>query len=268
MSDLALFFHSVKLPVMSEVAHSLIRTLNDEDVSVTQVRNIIAKDPSLTARLLRLANSASFGLSRKIGSLDEAVALIGMSQVRALALSAGLNTAFPVVAGLDRKAFWDSCMACAGYSQWLAGSLGMDRQQAWLSGLMLRLGELLIGQVNPERIAQIEALPQVPGERWERELKLLGFTEGEMTGELARHWKFPDEMVRGLETCAKPMLAKPFSPLGGVIHLSALLADMPGCGPEAVEKLPIDVMGKLQLNVDWMQGRFPSPDTFLDISTS
>lgn len=268
MSDLALFFHSVKLPVMSEVAHSLIRTLNDEDVSVTQVRNIIAKDPSLTARLLRLANSASFGLSRKIGSLDEAVALIGMSQVRALALSAGLNTAFPVMAGLDRKVFWDSCMACAGYSQWLAGSLGMDRQQAWLSGLMLRLGELLIGQVNPERIAQIEAKPQVPGERWERELELLGFTEGEMTGELARHWKFPDEMVRGLETCAKPMLAKPFSPLGGVIHLSALLADMPGCGPDAVEKLPIDVMGKLQLNVDWMQGRFPAADTFLDISTS
>ena len=50
--------------------------------------------------------------------------------------------------------------------------------------------------------------------------------------------------------------------------LSALLADMPGCGPEAVETLPVDVMGKLQLNVDWMQGRFPSPDTFLDISTS
>ena len=64
------------------------------------------------------------------------------------------------------------------------------------------------------------------------------------------------------------MTVKPFSPLGGVIHLSALLADMPGCGPEAVETLPVDVMGKLQLNVDWMQGRFPSPDTFLDISTS
>jgi hypothetical protein len=49
--------------------------------------------------------------------------------------------------------------------------------------------------------------------------------------------------------------------------LSALLADMPGCGPEAVEILPIEVMGKLQLNVDWMQGRFPAADTFLDLST-
>lgn len=267
MSDLATFFQSVKLPVMSEVAHALIHTLNDEDVSVTQVRNIIAKDPALTARMLRLANSASFGLSRKIGTLDEAVALIGMSQVRALALSTGLNAAFPVVAGLDRQEFWKSCMACAGYSQWLAGSLGMDRQQAWLSGLMLRLGELLIGQVNPDRMAQIEAEPHTPGWRWERELDLLGFTEGEMTAELARHWRFPDEMARGLETCAKPMHFKPFSPLGGVIHLSALLADMPGCGPEAVETLPIEVMGKLQLNVDWMQGRFPAADTFLDIST-
>jgi HD-like signal output (HDOD) protein len=267
MTDLAKFFQTVKLPVMPDVSIALIRTLNDEDVSVTQLRNIIAKDPSLTARLLRLANSASIGLSRTVGSLDEAVAMVGMSQVRAMALSTGLNAAFPVVAGLDHKAFWKNCMACAGYSQWLAGSLGMDRQQAWLSGLMLRLGELLIGQLNPDRLAQIEMLPCAPGGRWERELQLLGFTECEMTAQLARHWSFPDEIVYGLETSANPMVAKPFSPLGGVIHLSALLADMPGCGPEAVDALPVDVMTKLQLNPDWMQERFPSAETFLDLTT-
>ena len=116
MSDLATFFQSVKLPVMSEVAHALIHTLNDEDVSVTQVRNIIAKDPALTARMLRLANSASFGLSSKIGTLDEAVALLGKSQVRALARSHGLNVAFLVVAGLARREVCNTSSACAGYS--------------------------------------------------------------------------------------------------------------------------------------------------------
>jgi len=60
VSSLDSFFATVKLPTMSEVAHQLIKTLNNEEVSVTEVRDIIAKDPALTAKLLRLANSAQF----------------------------------------------------------------------------------------------------------------------------------------------------------------------------------------------------------------
>ncbi len=62
MSSLDSFFATVKLPSISEVAHALIKTLNDEHASVWEVRDIIAKDPALTAKLLRLANSAQFGL--------------------------------------------------------------------------------------------------------------------------------------------------------------------------------------------------------------
>src|SRR3990167_7392025 len=154
MSTLSAFFESAKLPVMSEVVHALIRTLNDPDSSATQVEAIIAKDPALTANLLRLANSAQFGLSRQVLSLDHAITLMGMSRVRALALSTSISTAFPQVPGLDRTAFWKFSMACAGYAQWLAGGAGLDPQQAWLAGMMLRLGELIIGQKSPDALVQ------------------------------------------------------------------------------------------------------------------
>ncbi len=117
MADLAEFFQTVKLPVMSEVAHSLIQTLDDDDASATSISNIISKDPALTAKLLRMANSARFGVSRSISSLDDAIAMTGMAQVRTLTLATCMGDSFPVMPGLDRTEFWTSSMACAGYAK-------------------------------------------------------------------------------------------------------------------------------------------------------
>ena len=80
MADINTFIQTVKLPVMPEAAHALIRTLNDEDADVVTVRDIIAKDPALTTTLLRMANSALFGLSRSVTTLDNAVSVVGMAQ--------------------------------------------------------------------------------------------------------------------------------------------------------------------------------------------
>ncbi len=265
MPDIAVFFQSVKLPVMSEVAHALIRTLNNEDASGPQVAAIIGKDAALTAKLLRLANSASFGLSRSVSTLDDAISLVGMERVRTLGLAASMGDAFPVVEGLNRAEFWRGCMVSAGYAQWLSGHLGMDGSQAWLASMMVRLGELIIAQAQPGSAAEIEKLPHQPGGRWEREMQITGFSEGQITAELARRWNFPAEIVRALDTSSDPMGAKPFNRLGAIVHLSVLLADMPPAGPEMLEALPEDVVHALQLNPEWMQGKFPEPDSFVGI---
>ena len=168
MPSPAEFLQTVKLPVMSEVAHLLIRTLHEPEASVNRVRDVIAKDPALTTTLVRMANSAMFGLSRSVHSLDHAISVVGMSQIRARALSICLTDVFPVSSGLDRTEFWTSSLACAAYARYLAGRLGLDEQQAWLTGMMLRLGELLIAQRNPDLIAECERAPHGPGERWAR----------------------------------------------------------------------------------------------------
>jgi len=265
MSALSAFFQTVKLPMMPEVAHALIRTLHEEDVSLAQVRDLIAKDPALTAQVLRAANSAALGLRREIGTLDAAITMLGLAQVRALTLLACMHVAFPVIPGLDRRAFWRNCMACAGYAQWLAGGIGLDTQQAWLAGMMLRLGELLILQHRPEVLAEIERQPQIPGNRWTREQAVLGFTEAQVTAELAHRWHFPTVIVRGLNAAHAPLAQRPLSPLAGVLHLASWLADMAFSAPEVVDALPAEVISALDLNADWMRQRLPAPDSFFDI---
>jgi HD-like signal output (HDOD) protein len=266
MSNISSFLQSIKLPVMPEVAHALIRTLNDEGADVSKVRDVIAKDPALTATLLRMANSALFGLSRSVDSLDTAVSVVGMSQIRARALSICLANVFELPAGLGRMEFWRSSMLCAGYAHWLANFSKIDEQQAWLTGMMLRLGEIIIAQHHPLKLQQIEQQPCEPGERWKRESKLVGFDEGQITAEVARRWDFPDELIKALEASALPMQATEFSRLGAVVHLASLLADTENATPQSLETLPVSVVLALNLDLNTLRESMPSAESLSDTS--
>jgi HD-like signal output (HDOD) protein len=266
MANISVFLQSVKLPVMPEVAHALIRTLNSEDADVVTVRDVISKDPALTATLLRMANSAIFGLSRTVSTLDNAVSVVGLSQIRARALSICMANVFVLPHGLNRLEFWRNSMACAGYAQWMAHSLGMDEQQAWLTGMMQRLGEITIAQHNPKHVELIERKPCAPGERWLREQKLVGFDEGQITAEIARRWDFPDAVVQALAASSQPLESTPYSELGAVVHLSALLADYPQVTVETLAELPQSVVHKLELNLMFLSLHLPDAQAFADTS--
>lgn len=289
---LAVFFRTVKLPVMPEVAHALIRSLQDRDIAATQVGALIAQDPVLTTKVLRAANGVALGLQREVESLTSAISLLGLTQVRLLALAACMNVSFPAVPGLNRAHFWRNCMACAGYAQWLSeqalltqGALRqqLDPQQAWLAGMMLRLGELLIVQSQPQALSLIERQPHVPGSRWASERQVLGFTEVDVTAELAQRWRFPDSLVDALRVAAAP-LAWPastpahalLSPLGGVLHLASHLADLnsasvqasdaPVLAPETLDLLPAEVLTALGLTPQALRAQPPARSSFVDLS--
>ena len=250
---------------MPEAAQALIRTLSVDDVDVPMVVAIIAKDPVLTTTLLRMANSAMFGLSRSINSLESAVSVVGMAHIRARALSICMANTFEFPAGMDRLAFWSKSLVCAGYAKWLAGSVAMDEAQAWLTGLMLRLGEIIIAQRMPETLARIEMLPCAPGERWQRQRELTGFDEGEIAAEIARRWDFPEVVAVGLQSATQD-LNNPGSPLGSVVHLAALITDQLAQGPIRLDDLPWYAVQTLGLNVQKLQLHIPLAETFSDIS--
>jgi len=266
MSEIEQYLRTVKLPVMPEVAHALIETLNNPEADISAVQQIIAKDPGLTANLLRMANSAIFGLSRSVSSLDSAITVVGMNQIRARALAICVANAFVMPAGLARLEFWQSSMVCAGYAKWLAGKVGIDEQQAWLAGMMLRLGELTIAQHNPRLLETIEQMPRAPGERWTRETSVLGFDEGNIMSEIARRWDFPEALCEGLEAAARPLDAPTWSKLGGVVHLAGLLADMFKPAAENLQELPPKVVGALNLDLGKLAKSMPSSDSFVDVS--
>lgn len=267
MADISVFLQSVKLPVMPEVAHALIRTLNDEDADVGTVRDVISKDPALTATLLRMANSAVFGLSRTVSTLENAVSVVGMSQIRSRALSICMANVFLLPQGLNRLEFWRNSLACAGYAQWLANSLKMDEQEAWLAGMMQRLGEITIAQHSPRHLENIEKKPCPPGARWQRERHFVGFDEGQITAEIAKRWDFPEGVVQALRASGTPMEVPEFSKLGAVVHLAGLLGDTQGVNAQTLAQLPAPVVQALNLDLDKLAESIPDADAISDTSS-
>ncbi|NVO07889.1 MAG: HDOD domain-containing protein [Rhodoferax sp.] len=126
MSDIESFFASVRLPSISHVTQALIQMLASEKASIDEVCALIAREPAIAARLLQLANSSQYGLSRSVGLLEDSVALVGLDRVRTLAVGASLSESFNDFPWLDRNAFWKSAMDCAGYAQWLALRVGLN----------------------------------------------------------------------------------------------------------------------------------------------
>lgn len=258
MSSLKDFLQSVQLPTMPKVAHDLIISLNDEDAPVSQVRDAVCQDPALAIKLLRLANSARYGLQRKVGSVDDAIAVVGATQVRTLVLASCMSEAFPMIPGLDPVVFWQESQLCGGYAQWLARHVGADSDEAWLTGFMVRLGEVVMGQAAPQFLSDIERLPSYPGARWQREMAAVGFTEGQVIAELARRWNFPESIVRGLETAADPLSAKPFSKLGAILYMAELLAEADvASANEVLEEVPPELYMALQVDSDWLASHLP-----------
>jgi HD-like signal output (HDOD) protein len=270
MADINSFIQTVKLPVMPEVARALIRTLNDEDADVVMVRDIIAKDPALTTTLLRMANSALFGLSRSVTSLDSAVSVVGMAQIRARALGICMAQSLTLPPSINRQEFWRYSMVCAGYAKFLASQTGLDEAQAWLTGMMLRLGELVIALHNPSLLALLNAQPCAAGERWRREHLALGFDEGQLTALVAHRWDFPDEVVKALNHCTDAAAATQASRLCTVVHLAGCLADQAttlATVQDGLRQAPPAVLAHLQLPVDQVVQRLPDPEGFSDISS-
>lgn len=265
MTNAARFLQSVTLPVMPEVAQALICTLSKDNTDVPMVTAIIAKDPGLTATLLRMANSAMFGLSRTVHTLDSAVSVIGMAHIRARALSICMANSFVFPPGLERLEFWRNSMVCAGYTKWLAGHIAIEEQQAWLTGMMLRLGEIVIAQRLPETLVQIEARPCAPGERWTRERDAAGFDEGQIAAEIARRWDFPDAVASALDWTVQP-LSDNAPRLSAVVHLAALITDQSMTAPPVLANLPTAVLQSLGLDVAKLQLQTPTAESFSDIS--
>lgn len=241
------------MPPMPEVAMRLLRALDRDDLSLPELAAIVGRDPALAARVLRLANSARYAPSRRIATLGDAAALLGLRTLRDVALAACLVGSFPKVEGFDRLVFWRGTLALAAYAQTLAQLLGdIDPDTAYVGGLMLRTGQILMLMVDPPMVQRIGRLSTEIDSRMSFERSLLGCNHPEITAELARHWQFPTELIDAFRAASSPLAARPFSRLGAVLRLASVISESHEHGQtacEALESTHPDLLERLGLDL-------------------
>ncbi|MFZ2986697.1 HDOD domain-containing protein [Ideonella sp.] len=248
------------MPAMPEVAHKLLRSFERDDMSLGELSSLIARDQTLAAKVMRLANSARYSPSHAVASLNDAAASLGLRTLRDLTLSACMTGAFPQPVGFDRLSFWRSTLAVASYAQMLAPALDADPDTAYLGGLMLRTGQLLMVMVDPAGVAEVASHAVTPDSQIGFESAILGCSHPEITAELARHWHFPQSLVKAFGSAVDPMETRPFCRLGAVLRLASVICDCANMGVPVADGLRLTqpaLLAHVNLDLDWLVAHLP-----------
>ncbi|MGZ3182968.1 MAG: HDOD domain-containing protein [Telluria sp.] len=236
------------LPSAPKVVEELIGSFEDPDASVDAIARKLAQDPVLSAKLLRLANSAYYHASRKIASVDDAIRMLGFVSVRSLVVSAGLVGSFKSVPGIDLKQFWRYSLESAVAAKWIARQAHENTDLAFTIGLMHALGELVIHTGMPDQAVQLDdetAGPFHP-DRQAVERAAFGFSFADVGAGLAERWKFPIIFGETIRTYAEPLPLTPLNRIAGVLCL-AVWAVQHAHGEAADDSFPAEVATALGL---------------------
>ncbi len=222
-----------KLPNIPKVVQELIESFGDENVSNDAIAKKISADQVLTIKVLRAANSAHYGGNRKVGSVNDAVFLLGFNAVRTLVLASGLTGAFKAPEGFDIKKFWHDSFAVAAICKWIARYSHDDAETAFTCGMIHNIGELLIHILLPNECAEMQKVVDKGARNVDIEKNYLGFDFSEAGAELAHRWKFPDTIVKSIRYQLDPHEAELFPRLAGVVNIALYINKMNEAGADS-----------------------------------
>ncbi len=207
------------LPSAPKVVRQLIETFEQEEVDLNKAAAYIESDPVLTAKLLKLANSAFFGLNRNVTTAREAMNVMGLIKVRALVIAAALGDGFHMVGGVNLSQFWRYSLNTANLSRYLALPIRIDENTAFTAGLIHGIGELVMHVAMPEAMLDLDrSVPMLDLKRARAERGLFGYSYADVGAALAREWKFPKKMINAIEHQVAPFVNDVYEPSAGVIQ--------------------------------------------------
>ena len=227
-----------RLPSLSSINIALQRLLSRDDSSTQDISKMVRNDPSLTARILRLTNSAFYGLSGAVKNVDEAVFYLGVAQIQRLVLASPIIDHFDGVANelkFSWKGFWKHSVAVAMITQELVdnGDSMYGDDTAYLAGLIHDVGKIAIAVAFPESFIEIQkTLRKSKADLTELEHDFLGMDHAEIGAFYFETHKMPELLVETTRFHHLPEGADEGQKIAAAVRVADLAARSAhiGCG--------------------------------------
>ena len=189
-----------KLPSLPSLVVEMLESFDNENVDIATLANKIACDQAIAARVLRVANSPFFGLSGQIGSISEAVTVLGFSNLRGLVTGAVIIDVFPRSGNVfDWKKFWRHSIAVAVCAKVLAKHMKTNAETAFTAGLLHDIGKLVMGVHFPEVFPEsLQFDDDCAMETLQAERAIMGLDHAALGGEIALRWRFPPDVQQAI----------------------------------------------------------------------
>jgi len=184
------------IATLPEVTAQIIKTVEDPKSSAQQLHKIVSHDPALCTRILKVVNSAFYGLPGQIGSIDRAIVLLGLNGIKNIAVAASLGQLFrgsSLCEGYSPKDLWTHCIAVGVTARDLAKNMRLDLpDEAFLAGMIHDIGLLISLQTYPEKLREVCQAVKADGANFcALEQQLIGVDHQQLGMALAEQWKFP-----------------------------------------------------------------------------
>lgn len=238
-----------------QVYLKLVEVINHPRSGPADVGRVLSEDPGLTARLLKLVNSAMFSFPQRIGSVTHAVQVVGTAQVRDLALATSIVTTFEGVPAdlVDMESFWRHSLACGV----AARSLAVQRREHnverfFVAGLLHDVGRLVLFLTLPDAMrSTIERARQSGEVLHEVERDVMGFDHAQVGAALMSSWNFPGVFTEVVGYHHMPALASRYPVEAAAVHTGDVIANGMSIGSSGQTVVPSLEAGAWdQLGVD------------------
>jgi HD-like signal output (HDOD) protein len=253
------------------VYHKLNQAMQDSDASFEDFSDIISADPSLAARLLRIANSPFYGQDSKVETIVHAVGIVGIGHLTELALATIMVNQFK---GIDKdlvnmQSFWMHSIGCGLAARTIAKNVGERHVEPYYTASMLHdIGSLIIYKEIPDKAREILTRCKSEGLSLSTvEEEVLGFTHAEVGAIVFTKWGLPGSLVAAVQYHHKPSEAKDHPLFPAIVHLADIIAyemdlgtggepTIPMLDPAAIQRTGLtrafltDIQGQVRDQVD------------------
>lgn len=230
---LGLVNNTIELPTMPEVLLKLNEVVANADASAADVANVVSKDPAVSTNILRIVNSAYYGLQVRVSSVSLAVSVMGFNMTKKVALKAAVFSAFgkrrEKIQHFDPLAFWKHAIWTGVAARALAAQskafADVHPEDIYIAGLLHDIGKIiLMEKAAPRYLAMLRRAVQEKRPETEIEIDDFGFTHADVGSVLAIKWSLPEDLAIAIRYHHTPSRDPFHRSLSSLIHLADQLA--------------------------------------------
>ena len=223
-----------EFPSMPGAASELLSIIDDPKVAASQIEDVLRYDPGLTANILKLSNSAYFGLSNEVGSVRKAVVLLGLNRVIQIVMTSCLNALMAAdVKGYDLPPgeLRRHSIAVSVAAELLVKELKIDApEETFTVALLHDVGKIALSDVLKENLEALEIKSSEGMPFLSAENEVLGTNHAEIGAQILTTWSLPENIVNAVRWHHDPDSAEKSHVLIDIVHIADVLCLMIGIG--------------------------------------
>ncbi len=227
-----------EIPTLPAISQKVLTTVSDEDASISEISSLIEKDQALATQILKVANSAFYGFLHNVSSIDHALVILGINEVKSILLGFSVHNFFSQHEGAlcDQKRFWRHAIICSQVTKLLGRRFNIRNDETlFLIGLIHDIGKVVLDQYFYDDFEQIISYISATKTTFSKaEKAILGTTHYQIAAKLLTQWQFPENVIMPILYHHAPWYDKNYETSSIIVYLANILTHLVGhsCYPD------------------------------------